>query len=95
MCFEGTEEELKLTENTQPGNSYGLDRGLSRPLKSAASSPISLPATALANIPRSSLRARIEFADAVKLVRARGNYMQEAVPPGEGAMAAILGHGSV
>jgi [acyl-carrier-protein] S-malonyltransferase len=94
LCFEGPEEELKLTANTQPAilaHSVAALRDLE------ASHPERLEGAAFAaghslgeysaNVAAGSLA----FADALRLVRRRGELMQDAVPAGEGAMAAILG----
>jgi [acyl-carrier-protein] S-malonyltransferase len=89
LCFEGPEEQLKLTENTQPAllavsiaaNAVLTERGL-RPDYVAGHSLGEYSALVAAG----SLR----FADALRLVRNRGRYMQEAVAPDVGAMAALL-----
>ena len=91
MCFAGTEEELKQTANTQPCILDGLGGCVSRACGEADLCRNLLRVTAWANIRRWWPRDRWNFADAVRLVRKRGTFMQEAVPPGEGAMAAILG----
>jgi len=90
MCFEGTEEELKLTENTQPGI-LSVSIAAYRALEKRGVVPDFVAGHSLGEYSALVAAGGIEFADAVKLVRARGRYMQEAVPPGEGAMAAILG----
>jgi [acyl-carrier-protein] S-malonyltransferase len=90
MCFEGTEEELKLTENTQPGI-LSVSIAAYRALEKRGVVPDFVAGHSLGEYSALVAAGGIEFADAVKLVRARGKYMQEAVPPGEGAMAAILG----
>jgi len=89
LCFEGPEEDLKLTQNTQPAlltvstaaMTVLLDKGL-RPDFVAGHSLGEYSALVAAG--------GLQFADAVKLVRNRGRYMQEAVPVGVGAMAALL-----
>jgi [acyl-carrier-protein] S-malonyltransferase len=87
LCFEGPEEELKLTQNTQPAllivSTAAHSLLGSRPLMAAGHSVGEYSALVAAG----SLR----FEDAVILVHNRGRYMQEAVPVGEGAMAAVLG----
>ena len=90
MCFEGTEEELKLTENTQPGI-LTVSIAAYRALEKRGVVPDFVAGHSLGEYSALVAAGGIEFSDAVKLVRARGKYMQEAVPPGEGAMAAILG----
>ena len=94
LIFNGPEESLKLTENTQPAIltvSIAAYRALepelaSRNLKVAFSAGHSLGEYS-AHVAAGTLA----FADAVRIVRARGQFMQKAVPPGVGAMAAILG----
>ena len=90
MCFEGTEEELKLTENTQPGI-LTVSIAAYRALEKRGVVPDFVAGHSLGEYSALVAAGGIEFSDAVKFVRARGKYMQEAVPPGEGAMAAILG----
>jgi [acyl-carrier-protein] S-malonyltransferase len=86
LCFEGPEEDLKLTANTQPAvltTSVALLRALDEPFDVVAGHSLGEYSAHVA-------AGTLELADAVKLVRKRGQYMQEAVPYGEGAMAAIL-----
>jgi [acyl-carrier-protein] S-malonyltransferase len=90
ICFEGTEEELKLTENTQPAI-LTVSVAAYRALEKHGVTPDFVAGHSLGEYSALVAAGGIEFADAVKLVRARGKYMQEAVPLGEGAMAAILG----
>jgi [acyl-carrier-protein] S-malonyltransferase len=90
VCFEGTEEELKLTENTQPAI-LTVSVAAYRALEKHGVTPDFVAGHSLGEYSALVAAGGIEFADAVKLVRARGKYMQEAVPQGEGAMAAILG----
>jgi [acyl-carrier-protein] S-malonyltransferase len=94
LCFEGPEEELKLTANTQPAiltHSVAAWRDLQerdpRRLEGAAFAAGHSLGEYSANVAAGSL----SFAEALGLVRARGRFMQEAVAPGVGAMAAILG----
>src|ERR1700689_841882 len=89
-CFEGSEEALKLTENTQPAI-LTVSIAAYRALAGKGIVPDFVAGHSLGEYSALVAAGGIEFADAVKLVRARGKYMQEAVPPGEGAMAAILG----
>lgn len=90
LCFEGPEEALARTETTQPAIltvSVAAWRALdARGVKAAAAAGHSLGEYS-AHVAAGTLG----FADAVKTVRLRGRFMQEAVPVGEGAMAAILG----
>jgi [acyl-carrier-protein] S-malonyltransferase len=90
MCFEGTEDELKLTANTQPAiltcsvavYRIASEKGLQADCVAGHS---------LGEYSALVAAGSLKFADAVQLVRKRGTYMQEAVPAGAGAMAAILG----
>jgi [acyl-carrier-protein] S-malonyltransferase len=94
LCFEGPEEELKLTANTQPAiltHSVAALRALKERdpdrLRGVAFAAGHSLGEYSANIAAGSL----SFAEALRLVHARGGFMQEAVGPGVGAMAAILG----
>lgn len=93
MCFEGTEEELKLTENTQPAI-LTVSVAALRALQERGISPDYVAGHSLGEYSANVAAGTLEFADAARLVRKRGKYMQEAVPAGEGAMAAILGLGA-
>ena len=90
LCFEGPEDQLRLTEITQPAILTASIAAL-RVLETASRSRVTSRDTVSANIRLTSLPERSRFADAVRTVRNRGKYMQEAVPVGVGAMAAILG----
>lgn len=86
LCFEGPEESLQLTANTQPAvltASIAILRALDAPFDVVAGHSLGEYS---AHVAAGTLR----LADAVRLVRKRGQYMQEAVPYGEGAMAAVL-----
>lgn len=86
LCFEGPEEELKLTANTQPAvltASIAILRALDAPFDVVAGHSLGEYSAHVA-------AGSLELGDAVRLVRKRGEYMQEAVPYGEGAMAAVL-----
>jgi [acyl-carrier-protein] S-malonyltransferase len=90
LCFEGTEEELTLTENTQPAllaTSSALDAVLS----SLGARPDYVAGHSLGEYSALVAASSLKLADAVVLVRARGRYMQDAVAVGVGAMAAVLG----
>jgi [acyl-carrier-protein] S-malonyltransferase len=89
-CFEGTEEALKLTENTQPAI-LTVSTAAYRALEKRGIVPDFVAGHSLGEYSALVAAGGLEFSAAVKLVRARGKYMQEAVPPGQGAMAAILG----
>jgi [acyl-carrier-protein] S-malonyltransferase len=90
ICFEGSEDDLKLTENTQPAI-LTVSVAAFRVLEAKGIVPDCVAGHSLGEYSALVAAGGIEFTDAVKLVRKRGRYMQEAVPAGEGAMAAILG----
>lgn len=92
LCFEGPEEELKLTENTQPAI-LTTSVALYRALASQGVEPDFVAGHSLGEYSALVASGALRLDDAVVLVRNRGRYMQEAVPVGEGAMAAILGLG--
>ena len=90
LCFEGSEEELNLTENTQPAI---LTTSIAA-LKAIEERGIKCDITAGLSLGEYSALVCSEaltFSDAVKLVKKRGKFMQEAVPEGIGEMAAIIG----
>jgi [acyl-carrier-protein] S-malonyltransferase len=89
-CFEGSEEALKLTENTQPGI-LTVSTAAYRALEKQEIVPDFVAGHSLGEYSALVAAGGLEFSAAVKLVRGRGKYMQEAVPAGQGAMAAILG----
>jgi [acyl-carrier-protein] S-malonyltransferase len=89
LCFEGPEEKLKLTEITQPAiltSSIAAQRVLAQ----AGLQPQVVGGHSLGEYSAHVAAGTISFADAVRTVAKRGRYMQEAVPVGTGAMAAIL-----
>ena len=91
LCFNGPEEALRLTSNTQPAiltTSIACLRVLS---SETGIDPAVLAGHSLGEYSALTAAQAIAFPDAVRTVRLRGTFMQEAVPPGEGAMAAILG----
>jgi len=90
LCFEGPEETLKLTENTQPAI-LTVSVAAYRALEKHGISPDFAAGHSLGEYSALVAAGSLDFSTAVKLVRERGKYMQEAVPSGEGAMAAILG----
>ena len=90
LCFEGPEEELRLTETTQPAILTTSIAAL-RVLQSQMPKPCYVAGHSLGEYSAHVASGTFSFADAVKTVRNRGKYMQEAVPVGVGAMAAILG----
>jgi len=88
--FEGPEDRLTLTENTQPAI-LAVSIAASRLLASRGLTPAFVAGHSLGEYSANVAAGTFSFADALRLVRHRGRYMQEAVPAGEGAMAAILG----
>lgn len=90
ICFEGTEEELKLTANTQPAI-LTVSVAVSRVLAEKGLEPDFVAGHSLGEYSALVAAGSLKFADAVQLVRKRGTYMQDAVPQGIGAMAAIMG----
>jgi [acyl-carrier-protein] S-malonyltransferase len=90
LCFSGPEEQLKLTENTQPAI-LTVSIAAYRVLEQNGIRPDYVAGHSLGEYSALVAAGALTFADAVRLVRNRGQYMQQAVPPGEGAMAAILG----
>jgi [acyl-carrier-protein] S-malonyltransferase len=91
MCFEGTTEDLALTANTQPAI-LTTSVAAFRAMQSAGfPEPDFVAGHSLGEYSALVAAGAIDFSDAVKTVRNRGTYMQEAVPIGVGAMAAILG----
>jgi len=90
MCCEGTEDELKLTANTQPAI-LAVSVAAARVLAEKGITADFVAGHSLGEYSALVAAESLSFSDAIKLVRKRGTYMQEAVPPGEGAMAAIMG----
>jgi [acyl-carrier-protein] S-malonyltransferase len=90
LCFEGSEEALKQTENTQPAI-LTVSFAAYRALEKRGIVPDFAAGHSLGEYSAVVSAGGLNFSEAVKIVRGRGRYMQEAVPSGEGAMAAILG----
>ena len=90
MCFEGTEEDLKLTANTQPAI-LTCSVAVYRVLAEKGLTPDFVAGHSLGEYSALVAAGSLKFADAVQLVHRRGTYMQDAVPAGVGAMAAIMG----
>src|SRR5437773_6360482 len=90
LCFEGPEEQLRLTENTQPAI-LTTSIALFRVLAEKGIRPDFVAGHSLGEYSALVAAGAIELGDAAALVRRRGRYMQEAVPVGVGAMAALLG----
>jgi len=89
LCFDGPEDALKLTENTQPAL-LTVSTAAFRVLAERGFAPDDVAGHSLGEYSALVAAGSLQFADAVRLVRQRGRYMQEAVPPGVGAMAALL-----
>jgi len=90
ICFEGPAEELQLTANTQPAI-LTVSAAAAQVLADHGVRPAFVAGHSLGEYSALVASGAIALADAVKLVRRRGEYMQEAVPVGLGAMAALLG----
>jgi [acyl-carrier-protein] S-malonyltransferase len=90
LCFEGPEEKLRLTEITQPAILTTSIAAL-RVLRTKGVNPRFVAGHSLGEYSAHIAAGALSFPDAVRTVRNRGKYMQEAVPVGAGAMAAILG----
>lgn len=90
MCFDGPEARLLLTENTQPAI-LAASVAVFRLVESRGISAAFAAGHSLGEYSAHVAAGTLSFADAVRTVRRRGQYMQEAVPVGTGAMAAILG----
>jgi [acyl-carrier-protein] S-malonyltransferase len=90
LCYTASLEELKQTENTQPAM-LTVSVAAYRALEKRGIQPDFVAGHSLGEYSALVAAGGLDFSSAVKLVRARGRYMQEAVPLGDGAMAAILG----
>ena len=91
LCFSGPEEELKLTENTQPAI-LTVSIAILRVLKvEYGLEPVCVAGHSLGEYSALVAVGALAFSDAVKVVRERGRLMQQAVPAGQGAMAVVLG----
>ena len=90
LCFEGPEDRLTLTENTQPAI-LAVSIAAYRLLESRGMQPAYVAGHSLGEYSANVAAGTFAFGDALRIVRRRGRYMQEAVPVGTGAMAAILG----
>jgi [acyl-carrier-protein] S-malonyltransferase len=90
LCFEGPEEALRLTENTQPAI-LATSVAILRLVEEKGHRPDYVAGHSLGEYTALVAAGALALGDAVQLVRKRGKYMQEAVPAGEGSMAAILG----
>src|SRR5258708_2208984 len=90
MCFEGSEDELKQTANTQPAI-LTCSVAVFRVAAEQGLLPDFVAGHSLGEYSALVAAGALKFADAVQLVRKRGTYMQEAVPAGEGAATALPG----
>ena len=90
MCFDGPEEELRLTANTQPAILAASVAALVA-LEARGARADFVAGHSLGEYSALVAAGSIKFEDAIKAVRRRGEFMQEAVPAGEGAMAALIG----
>jgi [acyl-carrier-protein] S-malonyltransferase len=89
LCFEGPEEALKLTENTQPAI-MTVSVAAARVLKENGIEPTLAAGHSLGEWSAHVIAGTFSFGDALRAVKARGHAMQQSVPAGEGAMAAVL-----
>jgi [acyl-carrier-protein] S-malonyltransferase len=90
LCFIGPEARLTLTENTQPAI-LAVSVAADRLLAARGLRPVFVAGHSLGEFSAHVAAGTVSFADTLQIVRRRGRYMQEAVPVGEGAMAAVLG----
>ena len=90
LCFEGPEDQLTLTENQQPAI-LAVSVAALRFVESLGLQPSFVAGHSLGEYSANVAAGTLTFADALRTVRRRGRYMQEAVPVGAGAMAAVLG----
>ncbi|HEY3043893.1 MAG TPA: ACP S-malonyltransferase [Vicinamibacterales bacterium] len=90
LIFDGPEDRLMLTENTQPAI-LAVSTAACRLLESRGLTPAFVAGHSVGEYSANVAAGTFGFGDALRIVRRRGRYMQEAVPVGEGAMAAILG----
>jgi [acyl-carrier-protein] S-malonyltransferase len=90
LCFNGPEDQLKLTEFTQPAI-FTVSIAAQRVLAEKGVTPSYVAGHSLGEYSANVAAGVLSFADAVRTVRSRGRFMQQAVPAGQGAMAAVLG----
>jgi [acyl-carrier-protein] S-malonyltransferase len=91
LCFQGPEETLKLTANTQPAVLTASMAALRVMQAERRIFPVAAAGHSLGEYGALVASGGLGFADAVRLVHLRGRFMQEAVPVGMGAMAAVMG----
>ncbi|MSO19882.1 MAG: [acyl-carrier-protein] S-malonyltransferase [Acidobacteria bacterium] len=92
MCYDGPAEQLQLTANTQPAI-LATSVAAYRVLQEKGIRPVSVAGHSLGEYSALVAAGALNFSDALRIVRHRGEYMQQAVPVGTGAMAALLGIG--
>lgn len=90
MCWSGPESDLQLTANTQPAL-LATAVAILRVVEKSVVSPVAVAGHSLGEYAALVAAGSLQYSDALRLVRRRGEFMQEAVPVGVGAMAAILG----
>src|SRR5262245_27398395 len=90
LCFDGPDDQLMLTENTQPAI-LAMSLAAHRLLVSKGIEPAFVAGHSLGEYSAHVAAGTFDFGEALRIVRRRGRYMQEAVPVGTGAMAAIIG----
>src|SRR5215213_6552904 len=91
LCFEGPAEDLQLTENTQPAILTVSVAAFRASREAGIDAPAFVAGHSLGEYSALVAAGALSLPDAVRTVRARGRYMQEAVPVGTGAMAAVIG----
>jgi [acyl-carrier-protein] S-malonyltransferase len=91
LCFDGPEEDLQLTENTQPAILTVSVAAFRVMTEAGISAPAFVAGHSLGEYSALVAADALKLSDAVRTVRARGRYMQESVPVGTGAMAAVIG----
>ena len=91
LCFEGPAEDLQLTENTQPAILTVSVAAFRAAAEAGISAPAFVAGHSLGEYSALVAAGSLRLSDAVRTVRARGRYMQQAVPIGTGAMAAVIG----
>jgi [acyl-carrier-protein] S-malonyltransferase len=90
LCFEGPEDQLKLTEFTQPAI-FTVSIAAQRVLAERGLTPSFVAGHSLGEYSANVAAGVLSVTDAVRALRSRGQFMQDAVPAGQGAMAAVLG----
>ena len=91
LCFRGSAEDLRMTENTQP-SIFAVSVAAYRVLaEETGIRPLCAAGHSLGEYSALAASGALPLSDAVRLLRSRGRFMQDAVPPGEGAMAAVIG----